>query len=496
MPEEKELEIEPTETQAAILQELDDSNVEPSPVSIDWQTTAEIAKQSAIKEQSVALSDSVALTLPDQFKALAQEKGSEEALRALTDRISRLREQQKKNWFSDIVYGAVQALVSFLADFWLIGSYAQIQGEATRLQPLRKAARPALLGIGDALTYYIRNPEYKSELWETLQRAGYKDTDIERLIKLQEVIPSGMDVVSFMVREVYSPDIVEKFQQLKGFDELYKQAKSDADRAGIPEATLKKYWASHWQLPGINQAYEMLHRGRINRDTLELILRAADIMPGFIQPLIDISFNPLTRVDVRRMHKLNILDREQVRKAYKDIGYNDANAEYLTRFTEEYNKEKVKSEKTTERDLSRADIETFYKMSLYTEAEALTQLQAIGYSKAEARLYIDRVDLKKELDIIDGYVNAYKKAYTRRLWDRQKTTTELNVLSLPHNYIEYLIDIWTIDRELQTERPSKAELLGWLKKKVITEFQARDELKNLGYSDYYIDMYIRSTLGR
>ena len=83
-------------------------------------------------------------------------------------------------------------------------------------------------------------------------------------------------------------------------------------------------------LPSIGQGFEMLHRRVIEDADLDLLLRALDVMPFWREKLKDISYNPLTRVDVRRMHRIGVLEEEGVFNAYLDVGYNEENAQLMT----------------------------------------------------------------------------------------------------------------------------------------------------------------------
>ncbi|GAI69295.1 unnamed protein product, partial [marine sediment metagenome] len=89
----------------------------------------------------------------------------------------------------------------------------------------------------------------------------------------------------------------------------------------------------------ILQGFEMLHRDVITPEQLNSLFMATDIMPWWREKLQAISYSPLTRVDVRRVFKMGIIDREQVYRTYLDLGYNEEKAEWLTSFTEMQNTE-------------------------------------------------------------------------------------------------------------------------------------------------------------
>ena len=80
-------------------------------------------------------------------------------------------------------------------------------------------------------------------------------------------------------------------------------------------------------------AFEMLHRRIIDEPKLRQLMAAQDIIPGWRDELIAISYRPYTRVDIRRMHDVGVLDEDEVYEAYQDIGYNDEKARTLTDFT-------------------------------------------------------------------------------------------------------------------------------------------------------------------
>ena len=104
-------------------------------------------------------------------------------------------------------------------------------------------------------------------------------------------------------------------------------------------------------------------------------------MPWWRDKLEAISYNPLTRVDVRRVYKMGIIDREQVLRTYLDFGYNDEKAEWLTRFTEMQNTE-------ADRDLTKAEILSAFDKSIINYVTCRTMLLDLGYSEDEVEILI------------------------------------------------------------------------------------------------------------
>ncbi|MBA7556857.1 hypothetical protein ES705_49580 [subsurface metagenome] len=113
-------------------------------------------------------------------------------------------------------------------------------------------------------------------------------------------------------------------------------------------------------------------------------------MPYWRDKLIQVAYTPLTRVDVRRMYNLKIIGEEQVLKAYKDIGYNDENARYMTDFTIAYYQQ-------SEKNLTRSNIMDGYKRQYFSFNEATTMLQELGYDDVEAEFYTAKADYDNEV---------------------------------------------------------------------------------------------------
>lgn len=492
--EEKLLEDSPTAQE--MIKEIEDPDVDASQISVDWALTQQIQANQALQNEIQTTINGIEVSFRQTIQELSEDKSPQDAMLALEDKVRRIREQKGKSWATDWIFNLIEAGMLLFKDFWLLGEYAKIVGEKSRLQPLRKLERPLLLDLQNSITYFHRHPQDKSSLFETLQRQGYKDTDIERIIDANIVIPQAQDVIRFGVREVYNDRIVKLFGLDIGLSEIEPNARPDVERTGMPWDEFRKYWRAHWVLPGPSQAFEMLHRGQIDMDTLRTVLRAADFMPNLIEPLIQIAFNPLTRVDVRRMHKLGVLGRDAVKKSYKDLGYDETNADLMTDFTVEFNKPKDKDEKVKERDLTKNDILKAYKDGYLTEVEAKEMLIDLLYSKDEAQFLLDRMDYFNEQERINQYLRLYKKAYLRGLFQDIDLDNKLDELSLPSEYKKRLIDLWTIERDIKTELPTKPEVLSWFKKDIIGENQARIYLANLGYVGILADNYIAASQGK
>ena len=357
--------------------------------------------------------------------------------------------------------------------------------------------RKQLFDAVEAIILWRREEISHDDLLKRLSMAGIPESDIDLWIKFTETRPSVQDIITFAVREVYTPEISEKYGQFEGADDVASTAEKDLKAAGILPDTLKKYWAAHWQLPSIQMGYEMLHRGIITLEELQTLLRTQDVMPFWRDKLIQISYNPLTRVDVRRMHKLGVISEADLVQSYKDIGYNDVNAQRLADFTVLYNAEPETSEETASdrekgewKQLTKTDIINGYNDGLFTIEESASALYQLGYSQSETDYLLARADYQNEKDMINKLISAYHTAYIGNSLTFNDISDKLQELNLSGQRIATLFNIWDIEKSVKVNKPTKAEVLTFLRKGIIDIATATQELLGMGYAQKYVDWYL------
>lgn len=367
------------------------------------------------------------------------------------------------------------------------------------LQPSQAKYQPTLLDNNAAIESWLRGLTDDAALKAELNKAGLSDERINILKELAEFKPGARDIIQFAVREAYNPGIIASQGQDEGFSEVMSNAADDLKRAGLSEEQFYKMWVSHWQLPGIQQMFEMLHRKQINSSQLDDYMIAADIMPGYREALKAISYNPYTRVDVRRMHKFGVLTDEQLQTAYEDLGFSPEKATKMKEFTISYNKANMVEDMTADdytnnanRDMTKSEILKGYGTGLLTESECKSLLSDMGYADDTITYYMVAETYKQEEEKADKYIAIIKESYMTGLYDVTKAKDELNKLGLPTKNQEYLLEYWELDRETSDRLPTKSEILSFYQQEYITEDEARKFLQRHRYSNQVIDLYIKS----
>lgn len=260
-----------------------------------------------------------------------------------------------------------------------------------------------LLSAMDYIRLWRRGKLEESALDVQLGKLRLSAATITHLKTVSEYFPSPADLIHLAVREVYTPATVEKFGQLEDLPEKFL---TEAAKAGLTKEQAEYAWSGHWLLPSPGQGFEMFQRDVIDESTLSMLLKALDIMPFWRDKLTQIAYATLTRVDVRRMHAMGVLDDTQTFDAYRHQGQSPANAELMLQFTKEYNAEGSKG-------MTRANVISGYKLGLFDESQLQEYLQAFGYSEEVVTFWVDMASYEKTVSLISASKAELEAQYQR-----------------------------------------------------------------------------------
>lgn len=322
---------------------------------------------------------------------------------------------------------------------------------------------------------------------DMFQQGGVSEGDAELLLKTRMFYPGPADIASLTGREAFEEESIKRFDLDADFDRIPKEV---YEKAGMSEEVMRWYWIAHWQNPGINQVFRMLHRLRdptsdtyFSDEDMDIYFNLADITPAFRERLKAISYLPLTRVDTRRMYGMGVMDRDEVYNSYRDQGYDDANAQRLTDFT-------VKSAEFTDRDLSRGQIEKLYEYGELSYDEFIEALEATGYDNEEAyflaRLKIASMEEKR----LKSFIDRAEWEYKRGLIDRSQVNMMLGVEGISAERIDDFIEQWDNENISDQTLPTKTDVIKWHAADIIDDRQAIELLQKRHYSAENIDRYL------
>lgn len=344
-----------------------------------------------------------------------------------------------------------------------------------------KALTQVWLPPADLDVLYLRGVIGRDE-WVSKQEAlGVGLPEILQREEMLKVIPGIGDLIAMGVREAWRDDVAAKY----GYDEDYPGELTEwAAKQGLSADWCKRYWRAHWVLPGPSIAREMLWRTSMTEGDYGTLLHIADYPKTFRDWMTEVAFTPWTRVDIRRMYDLGIIeDRAGLEWAYEQIGYTGKQLDGIVDFT-------IALYGEEERDATKGDILLAYELGRLTEAEARSYLEMLGYRDWMADIYITRIDLKRSNALAKETIKHIKTLYINGQISRGEATVELANIPLPGAEITKLFEEWDIAKRAKVGRPSKSELRRFFIQNILDEGTLRKELAGHRLSEVYIDIYV------
>jgi len=334
-------------------------------------------------------------------------------------------------------------------------------------------------------TLYFRGNLSESEVNNRLQEMGFTPQRVEEIKQTFPALPGIQDLVMMLAKEAFEPDQISKFGLGSEFpQELVKWTA----KQGLSEDWAFKYWVSHWTHPSYQQMMEALHRGAITPETVYEWYRLVEIPPYWREMLNKISYSPYTRVDARRMYGLGVLTRDELKRSYLDMGYDEEHAEKLTLWT-------VLEEARTNRDVTKADIVKAYVEGDIKTPEAVGLLVDIGYTQTDAEFITWQAEQSILRDARNAQVEGIKVYFLMGGISEAEVKARLVQMGISNAKITALLATWGAEMLKAKKLPSKTDLDKWLRVNLINQARYYTEMLKLGYAREYIDLYYQYAHG-
>lgn len=328
----------------------------------------------------------------------------------------------------------------------------------------------------------LRREEITEEDYnERVRQLGYLDDESEEFRKLAVPIPGIQDLIRFMVRDVEDTDIIDTFGLDDAFDDKWtEKTKQWGEWQGLTPEIAKRYWRAHWIIPSPTQLFEMFHRlrnlpdgheAKVTEKEIRDALQQQDIPPFWIERFLAVSFNPLTRVDVRRAFDIGVLRREDVKAAYQFRGYDDQNAETLTEFAE---RNKVK--RGSGLPPARA-----YVSGLVGESEFRDGIGRLGYDEEQSTEVLDNLQGLAEIELRKKCVPAIRRRFLDGELDNEEARVEVDGWINDPRQSERILAGWKCEREARGKRLPLGRLSSMFRDGIIDSTELFERLLKLGY---------------
>ena len=340
------------------------------------------------------------------------------------------------------------------------------------------------------------------DVTQALKDAGFNDKEINILRKLSWAYPSPTDFIRFAVRDVFTTD---KETQEALSAEFPEDIVPYAEKAGMRKDVLMWYWKAHWELPSPTQVYEMLHRLnpdvlavrgeaykemgleldklQTTKETVEFYLKQADYDKRWRQRLLAISYSPLTRVDLRRIYELGLIDDNELLARLMEVGYTKKDAELMVEFYKTFRQEEA-------RTFAKTEIKYLLYYGIINETEAKVMLERLGYTEEDAKTMIELWKVKLAEKDMRETQKFVRDAYALGEITREEAERMLREAGLSKEVIAVVLDKEDKRRLSSQKLPSASTVVKWLKNGIITEDKAREILRKINVAEEYINYYI------
>jgi len=323
--------------------------------------------------------------------------------------------------------------------------------------------------------------------------------------------PNAADFIRFAVREVFKEDKVRKY----GMDEEFPTSIVPyAAKTGMSEDVLKWYWRAHWELPSVELGMRMVNvlqpqvlntklpdgtlYGEKYKDfgidptsitttyeDLSELLGMQDISPYWRDRIKALTFPPITRVDLRRLYELGIIEERELKARLLELGYSIKDAERMIEFYKAY---KLSHEK----DLTLTQIKSAFEYKEISREEALNMVRGLGYDQDESELIVSLWENKEYEDELKDKIAAIENMFKAGLIDVQGAITELDKLNIASSYRDKIISGLMLKRASSMKLPTKTDLEHWWKLGLIKGDEYKERMRQLGYREKDIELYFEA----
>jgi len=319
-----------------------------------------------------------------------------------------------------------------------------------------------------------------AQTYESMRELGFTDTRSKNIIKSWEVIPGPQDLFYMVAKEAFEEDAI----QMMGLDDEFPAGQIEwLKKQGISEDWAKKYWYAHWDQPSIGQGFEMLQRGVIGWDELDMLFRTVEIPPYWRKKLTQIAYNPIGRVDLRRINKAQVIKDDELATYYEKMGYSPENAVIMARWTVEYNADEDKQ-------LAKGQIIDAYDKKAITRSDTAELLAGLNYGDVQIEFMLTMADYKENIDLQTEMIADIKDRFLENLIDKNSAELSLNKLNISGQRISVLLSRWETLAYKNRKLPSKTDLDKFYKAGIINADTYSIEMDKLGYSFRYANMYV------
>ena len=328
-------------------------------------------------------------------------------------------------------------------------------------QKIREHYGYSKLSISEYQRLDFRGSLNDNELKEVGYFLGYNERTMELIKKNAKFYPSVRDLIDFAVREAFEPDENLFIHDANSIPQPFIEY---SDKLGIDIDWIKKFWHSHWRLLGSGQVLEGFHRGFVSKERLLDYLRRLDYVEKDRKLILDMSYNLLTRVDIRRIFENGLISSRELYDYYGKLGFDEKDKILMTDLAKQ-----LRFIDTN--DLRKLYIQR-YENGLVNRNEITELLASTGLDTDDIKKYLFLSNSEKELEFILILKERIEIKYFDGDIDFDELVQQLRALGVSDQELKRIEKYATLYDFRKKKLPTITELKRYYKKNIIslTEF--------------------------
>lgn len=394
--------------------------------------------------------------------------------------------------------------------------------EPARRSLLSKQTKP---NVNEVVALRMRGVIDDKDFFSRMRELGVLDpARSKEFTELAKVVPTPNDLIRFMVRDAADMTVVEQYRLDEGFKDKYgAQIQKWAEAQGVEPDVFLYSWRSHWEIPSNTQLYEMVRRLRPDRPAVvawdkeaeaitpggaELTLgprptvvtvadvkramEVNDLMPGWVDPSLEVSYAPITRTDAIRAYMIGAFTSERLYHAFRDNGYNDEDAKTLLRVFEQDKARRISNQTGT---WTIRKVVRYYKAGGITRAQAAAFLYPLQPDSVAIEAVLAAADAELDADTRQARIKGLRRGYFVGEYSEKEVITSLAEWGVDRRQVDRLLVMWTVTRDTRFKELTVTQITDLAKKGLLTAVEMHRRLMNLGYTRNDADLLTARIFG-
>jgi hypothetical protein len=305
--------------------------------------------------------------------------------------------------------------------------------------------------------------------------------------KLLVTLPGPQDLTRIADKRIWSGKLPEKYGQ---YAELPQEYTDYMAQWGFDSKFTEWFWAAHWELPSPNQIFEMYQRHVINQEDMQSYLALTPWLPFFRDKLLAISYNPLTRVDIRRMYGLGMFTYDELLLRYQAIGFSPDDSRLMADFTVKFSTDSEENELEKLKNKIVTAVEGLFVRGKIDREQAINRLVALGKDRQFAELTLNFLGYEQNIDTVKPKLEAYKtraiklvvSGYLKAHYAKEEAYSSLLQAGLTSEEATAELDYADLERLLQIKADQITIIETQFVNGIITEAEFISQLSRLSLS--------------